>query len=213
MGAFSPEMRERAESLVALYPERRSALIPLCHLAQEEAGYLTQPFMEEIAELTGTTPAEVYGTASFYDMLHTEPVGKYLVGVCTNIACLLQGGGELLEHAEQALGVAAGGTTDDEMFTLEEVECVAHCDKAPAVQVNYRFFGPLTGESFDNLIAKLRAGEYDGVVPPHGTLVRVRRENGIEVPLEEVFAERREMDRAKAERKAAAEAAKAKEGN
>ncbi|MDA8116050.1 MAG: NAD(P)H-dependent oxidoreductase subunit E [Actinomycetota bacterium] len=211
MGAFSPEMRERAEKLVALYPQRRSALIPLCHLAQEQAGYLTSPYMEEIAELTGVTPAEVYGTASFYDMLHTEPVGKYLVGVCTNIACLLQGGGELLEHAEESLGVAAGGTTEDEMFTLEEVECVAHCDKAPAVQVNYRFFGPLTGESFDDLLAKLRAGEYDGVVPPHGTLIRVPRENGIEVPLEEVLAERREMDKAKAERKAAAEAAK--EGN
>ena len=211
MRHLRPDVRARALELVALYPEPRSALIPICHLAQEQDGWLRPEAMVEIAGLVGVTPAEVRGTATFYDMLHTEPVGKFLVGVCTNVACLLQGGGELLEHAEASLGVAAGGTTEDEMFTLEEVECVAHCDKAPAVQVNYRFFGPLTGESFDDLIAKLRAGEYDGVVPPHGTLTRVTRENGIEVPLDEVLAERKEMDRAKAERKAAAEAAK--EGN
>ncbi|CAG4932996.1 NAD(P)H-dependent oxidoreductase subunit E [Acidithrix sp. C25] len=208
MSGFSQIMRRRAESLVELYPERRSALIPLCHLAQEEAGYLSEDMMRDIADLVGVTPAEVYGTASFYDMLHTEPVGKYLVGVCTNIACLLQGGGELLEHAEEKLGVSPGGTTHDGVFTLEEVECVAHCDKAPAVQVNYRFFGPLTDETFDELIDDLSVGKYEGEVPSHGTLIRVHREVGIEVPMEEIVAQRRESDAAIASRKAALEAAK-----
>ena len=208
MGAFSPEMRERAENLLTLYPKRRSALIPLCHLAQEQAGHLTSPLMEEIAELTGVTPAEVYGTASFYDMLHTEPVGKYLVGVCTNIACLLQGGDDLLEHAEVSLGVAAGGTSDDGMFTLEEVECVAHCDKAPCAQVNYRFFGPLTSEGFDTLVNELRSGALDDAVPPHGTLIRTERNVGLEVPMSEVLAERHASDLEIAARKAAADAAK-----
>lgn len=138
MGHLSESVLEQARATVARYPEARSALIPLCHLAQEQDGYLTPEAIEEIAGLVGVTPAEVAGTASFYDMLHLEPVGRYLVGICTNIACLLAGGVELVEHAEERLGVAVGETTEDGLFTLEETECLAHCDKAPAVQVNYR---------------------------------------------------------------------------
>jgi len=122
MSRFTPEMAARAAELVSLYPDPRSALVPLCHLAQEQNGWLTPEAMEEIAELVGATPAEVRGTASFYDMLHTEPVGRYLVSVCTNIACLLGGAEELLEHAEHRLGIRAGGTTADGMFTLEDAE-------------------------------------------------------------------------------------------
>ena len=97
-------MSERAQALVALYPEPRSALIPLCHLAQEQDGWLRPEAMEEIADLCGVTPAEVRGTATFYDMLFIEPVGTYVVSVCTNIACMLGGALELLEHAESSLG-------------------------------------------------------------------------------------------------------------
>ena len=212
MGAvFEPEMRERAAQLVELYPDKRSALIPLCHLAQEQAGYLTEDLMREIAEIVGVSPAEVYGTASFYDMLHTEPVGKFLIGICTNVACLLQGGDELLAHAELSLGVAVGATTSDGQFTLEEVECVAHCDKAPCAQVNYRYFGPLTNQDFDQLKEDLASGVLEGTVPNHGTLIRERRDIGLEVPIEEALRERREMDRAIAMRKAAATEAAAKE--
>ena len=89
MGHLNPEIRQRAEALVALYPEPRSALIPLCHLAQEQDGWLQPDAMEEIAELVGVTTAEVRGTATFYDMLHTEPVGRYVLAFCTNITCML----------------------------------------------------------------------------------------------------------------------------
>src|ERR1700685_4185522 len=102
------ELRQRAEELVALYPRPRSAMLPLLHLAQEQDGYLSDEGIAEVAELTGTTPADVRGTASFYDMFHLEPVAKYVVGVCTNIACLLAGGQELLEHATKSLGCAVG---------------------------------------------------------------------------------------------------------
>ena len=128
---LSAETLERARQVIALYPEPRSALIPLCHLAQEQDGWLTPEAMADIADLVGVTPAEVYGTATFYDMLHTEPVGTHLVAVCTNIACLLNGAAELLEHAESTLGVNAGGTTADGSITLEEAECLADCDRAP----------------------------------------------------------------------------------
>src|ERR1700678_4205073 len=101
-------MAERARELVALYPKPRSALIPLCHLAQEQDGWLMPEAMEEIAALVGVTAAEVRGTASFYDMLHTEPVGRYVVAGCTNIACMLAGAYEVLSHAERRLGIRVG---------------------------------------------------------------------------------------------------------
>jgi len=176
---LEPDIRRRAEELVALYPERRSALVPICHLAQEQDGWLRPEAMVEIAELVGVTPAEVRGTASFYDMLHTEPVGTYVISICTNIACMLAGGLELLEHAEESLGVRAGGTTTDQTVTLEEAECLADCDRAPCVQVNHRYMGAQTPDSFDSLVADLRAGRLEGTVPHHGTLVRVRRSVGL----------------------------------
>ncbi len=175
-----PDVRARAEELVALYPERRSALVPLCHLAQEQDGWLRPEAMVEIAELVGVTPAEVRGTATFYDMLHTEPVGTHVISVCTNIACLLGGALELLEHAEERLGVRAGGTTADGTVTLEEAECLAGCDRVPCVQVNHRYVGGHTPESFDRLVDDLRAGRLADTIPPHGTLVRVRRSVGLQ---------------------------------
>ncbi|MFV0316543.1 MAG: NADH-quinone oxidoreductase subunit NuoE [Microthrixaceae bacterium] len=167
-----------AEEIIARYPRPRSALIPLCHLAQEQDGWLSEEAMSHIAELIGCTPAQVLGTASFYEMFKLHPVGRYCVNVCTNISCQLLGAQELLEHAEAALGVHSGGTTDDGMFTLEDVECVAACTEAPAVQVNYRYFHRVDAESFDELIAGLRSGELDDTVPPHGTLAKVRQDLG-----------------------------------
>jgi NADH-quinone oxidoreductase subunit E len=175
MARLTPENVQRAKDTIALYPEKRSALIPLLHLAQEQDGWLTEDAMAHIGELVDLTPAEVYGTATFYDMLFTEPVGKHLVSICTNIACLLNGGYELLEHAEEKLGVRSGATTPDGQFTLEEVECIALCGEAPCLTVNWRFFGNVSNERFDTLVDDLRAGRLADQVPPHGTLCRVRR--------------------------------------
>jgi NADH-quinone oxidoreductase subunit E len=197
---LAPDITERAKALVALYPEPRSALIPLCHLAQEQDGWLRPEAVEELAELCGVTAAEVQGTASFYDMLHTEPVGTYVVAVCTNIACLLGGALELLEHAESVLGVRAGATTPDGMFTLHESECLADCDRTVCVQVNHRFVGAQTPETFDALLDDLRAGRLSDTVPPHGTLVRVRRSVGLQADRAAVASERAAMAEAQAAR-------------
>ena len=164
-----------AHRIVGLYPRKRSALIPLCHLVQEQDGHLTQDGMAHVAELVGCTPAEVYGTATFYEMFKLEPVGKYLLGVCTNISCMLSGGEELLHHAEHKLGIAHGATTPDGTFTLEETECLAACTDAPCMQVNYRYFNRLTTDDFDTLIDDLRAGRLNDTVPVHGTLSRTRQ--------------------------------------
>ena len=200
---LSAEIVERARQLVNLYPEPRSALIPLCHLAQEQDGWLTPEAMRDIAGLVGVTPTEVYGTATFYDMLHTEPVGTYVVSVCTNIACLLGGAAELLEHAEDALGVRAGGTTPDGVFTLEESECLADCDRTPCVQVNHRYVGAQTPASFDALVDDLRAGRLSDTIPNHGTLVRVRRSVGLQADKAAIASERAAVGAEQASRAAA----------
>ncbi len=174
MARLSASNLETAQAIISRYPKPRSALVPLCHLAQEQDGYLSQDAMAHIAELIGCTSAEVYGTASFYEMFKLHPTGKYLVGVCTNISCMLQGAYELLEHCEKSLGVSVGGTTADGLFTLEEVECSAACTVAPAVQVNYRYQDNVTPNSFDELVGQLRAGQRDDI-PVHGTLARVRQ--------------------------------------
>ncbi|MGI8686012.1 MAG: NADH-quinone oxidoreductase subunit NuoE [Acidimicrobiales bacterium] len=179
MARLNADHEKRARELIALYPEARSALIPILHVAQEQDGWLMPDAIAHVAELLGLTAAEVYGTATFYDMLFTHPVGRHLVSVCTNIACLLNGGFELLEHAESSLGVSAGGTTHDGEFTLEEVECIALCGEAPCLAVNWRFFGSVTPDRFDKLVADLRSGALADVVPPHGTLCRVRRTVGL----------------------------------
>lgn len=178
MARFSSENEALARQIIARYPRAKSATIPLCHLAQEQDGYLADDAMAHIAELVGCTSAEVLGTASFYEMFKRHRVGKYCLNVCTNISCQLLGGEELLEHAEEVLGVRSGGTTADGLFTLEDVECIAACTEAPAVQVNYRFFHRLSTEDLDQLIADLRSGALDDVVPPHGTLGRVRQDLG-----------------------------------
>jgi len=179
MAHLSADSRARAEAVIACYPKRRSALLPLCHLAQAQDGWLTPEAMEDIASLLGCTAAEVRGTATFYDMLHTEPVGRHVITVCTNIACMLAGAYEVLEHAESTLGISPGQTTADGEFTLEEAECLAGCDIAPCVQVNHRFFGPVDLARFDTLCDDLRSARLADTVPNHGILSRVERNVGL----------------------------------
>jgi NADH-quinone oxidoreductase subunit E len=178
MARLSAENVELAQQIIARYPLAKSATIPLCHLAQEQDGYLADDAMAHIAELVGCTSAEVLGTASFYEMFKRHETGKFCLNVCTNISCQLLGGEELLAHAEELLGVRAGGTTADGMFTLEDVECIAACTEAPAVQVNYRYFHRLSSEDLTQLVQDLRSGALDDVVPPHGTLGKVRQDLG-----------------------------------
>ena len=202
MSHLRNDLRQRAEELIALYPRKRSAMLPLLHLAQEQDGYLTDEGIAEVAELTDTTPADVRGTASFYEMYHLEPVGKYVVSVCTNIACLLRGGEEMLEHASATLGCAVGSTSDDGLFTLEEAECLADCDFAPCVQINHRYVRTTTDETFDALVDELRDGKHEKDIPAHGVLIRVRRSGGLRVAKSEIANERAEAKTARDKREA-----------
>jgi len=176
MSRLNDDNLRLAQEIIGRYPRPRSATIPLLHLAQEQTGYVTNDAIKHVAELVGATSAEVLGTATFYEMFKFEPVGKYLINICGTMSCALMGSDELMHHAEQRLGVRAGGTTDDGLFTLEHAECQAACTEAPCLQVNYRHSYRVTAADLDVLIDDLRAGTLDGDIPAHGTLARVRQQ-------------------------------------
>jgi NADH-quinone oxidoreductase subunit E len=149
--SFSDANLVRAREILARYPRPKSAILPLAHLAQDQDGWLTSEAMEQIALLTGVTPAEVQGTCSFYTMFKRRPCGSLLVSVCTNVTCLVTGGPEILDH----LAVRYG---DDDAVTVEEVECLAACGGAPALQVNYEYHEKLTPESAAGIVDDYKAG-------------------------------------------------------
>jgi len=164
-----------AKEIIGRYPKPKSALVPLLHLAQEQDGYVARDAMKHIAELVGVTPAEVQGTATFYEMFKFEPVGRYVINICDTLSCSQCGSGDLIHHAEKKLGIKAGSTTDDGLFTIEHAECQAACTEAPVLQVNYRYQFRMTTEKFDALIDDLRSGKLEDEIPPHGVLAQVRQ--------------------------------------
>ena len=164
-----------ALEIIARYPKARSAMIPLLHLAQQQDGYVTNEAMAHIGELVGATSAEVFGTATFYEMFKFKRVGKYLINICATMSCALMGAQELMHHAEQRLGIKAGATTPDGLFTLEHAECQAACTEAPTLQANYRYRFHVTPATFDALVDDLANGRLDAEIPPHGTVARIRQ--------------------------------------
>src|SRR5215472_11793563 len=153
---FSDEFEQRFPEMVTHYPTKRSVLVPTLLYAQDEAGFLSDEVIQEIARRLGLTELDVRNVISYYSMLTTKPRGKYNVQVCTNIACMLRGGEELFHHCRQRLGIEHKGTTPDGMFTLEEVECIGACSWAPAVQVNYDFHENLTVDKLDKVLEGYR---------------------------------------------------------
>jgi NADH:ubiquinone oxidoreductase subunit E len=149
---FTDANLARARETIARYPHAKSAVLPLLHLAQDQDGWVTPEAMEEIAGLLDITPVQVLGTCSFYSMFKRERVGRLVVSVCTNVSCLVNGGPELLEV------LRARYATDDDVF-VEEVECLAACDCAPVLQVNYEFHGPVGVEAATALIEEYRRGD------------------------------------------------------
>jgi NADH-quinone oxidoreductase subunit E len=178
MSVLSEDLRRHADELVAKYPNSRSALLPLLYLVQAEQGHVTREGMREVADILGLTTAEVEAVATFYTMFKKTPTGRWLVSVCTNVSCALIGARELYEQAQAELGGDSAVVTEDGEVTLEEVECLAACDQAPVVQVNYCNYYRVTEVRLRELLEGLRAGrppDPDAGPPPvdHAATARI----------------------------------------
>lgn len=164
IAGWSSANQERARQLVAAYPQRRSAVMPLLYLASLEHGYCTEEAMREVASLTGLTSAQVQAVASFYTMYKREDVGQYLVSVCTSISCMLLGADDVLTAIEDETNTPNGEKSADSLFSVEHVECIAACGGAPAVQVNYELIEGVMPDKAASLCRWLRDGRPDVVL-------------------------------------------------
>ncbi|TMJ07247.1 MAG: NADH-quinone oxidoreductase subunit NuoE [Bacillati bacterium ANGP1] len=151
---LSENAKVEIRRLMAQFPHRQSALLGALFVAQDEAGYLTADALADLAAVMDLPVSEVASVASFYHLLFFRPVGRHLVQVCTNIACMLNGCGRILDQLRRQLGVEVGETTPDGAFTLKTAECLAACEAAPAVMVGTERFGLVTPESIGEILSR-----------------------------------------------------------
>lgn len=145
------------ENLFSRYPNKRSAILSLMHLAQNEYGYMSAEAKQEVADILEIDPTQVMSIAGFYSLFYEEAVGKYVLEVCNDLACALRGADEFIEMACKKLDINLEETTKDGLFTLKNVMCLGACDRAPMLQCNLKFHEHLDEAKFDKLIAELRA--------------------------------------------------------
>jgi NADH-quinone oxidoreductase E subunit len=148
---------DRIEKIFSKYPDKRSGIMDLLYLAQEEYGWLSDEALHEVAELCDVDPTQAHSIAGFYTMFSEKPKGKYWLQVCTDLPCALRGAEKFYQQLCDYLGVKDGGTTDDGIFTVEQVMCLASCDKAPMMQCNFHYYENLDMETVKTLIEQLRA--------------------------------------------------------
>jgi NADH-quinone oxidoreductase subunit E len=155
---WSPEQRAKIDQIVARYPTKKSAIMPVLWLAQESWDWLDLDVMRLVARTLDLPPSHVHAVASFYTMFKKEPTGKYVIDVCHTLSCWLAGADRIVAHLEKVLEVDAYGNSKDGLFTIHRVECLASCGSAPMMQVNDHFYELLTPERVDEIVAAFRAG-------------------------------------------------------
>ena len=170
-----------ATSIVSKYPNSRSAVLPLLFLVQGIEGHVTEQGMRDVAELLGLTPAEVLASGSFYTMLKKKPTGEYLISVCRNVSCAHRGAFRVINALKERLAIEPGAVTDDGRFEFEMAECLATCDGAPTMQINYEDFYDVTPERAVELVDRLQRGET--VTSARGEAVMTQREVSYETAL------------------------------
>ncbi len=145
------------DAIIARYPQKRSAVLPLLYLAQDEYGYLTDAAMREVATILDLPPTDVFEVAGFYSLLYEQPVGRWVLQVCDDVPCTFCGAEELIATIQERLGITVDQTTADGMFTLQRVKCLADCNHAPLLQANLEYHRDLTTpQQVDQLLAALR---------------------------------------------------------
>jgi NADH-quinone oxidoreductase subunit E len=161
--AFSEDVLSEIQGILARYPDKRSAILPVLNIAQREFGWISEPTMVYIAELLDLTPPKVFEVVTFYTLLNQKPVGKYLLQLCRTLSCSLVGSDELISYLMKKLDIRIGETTSDGLFTLRTVECLGSCGTAPMMQVNHTYYENLTREKVDRILDELRNGN---LAPP-----------------------------------------------
>ena len=156
--SYSADQIAIMDSIIARYPRKRSAIMPLLHFVQSISGYVTPEGIEAIAEKLELSTAEVTAVSTFYTQYKSEPVGEYHVGICTNTLCAVMGGDAIFDAVSDHLGIANDETTKDGKVSLERIECNAACDYAPVVMVNWEFFDNQTVQSVKDLVDGARTG-------------------------------------------------------
>ena len=141
---------------LAKYPDKRSAVMPLLYIAQEEYGYLTREAIQEVAAILDLEPTQVYSIIGFYTMYYDRPKGKFLVQVCNDLPCALRGADEFTEKVSEHLGIEVGETTEDGLFTLENIMCIAACDNAPVMQIDFKYYEELDEDKLKRILDDLR---------------------------------------------------------
>lgn len=150
------EYAAEIEGLLKRYPHKKSAVLPLMHLAQHAYGYMSKEAMHEVAEILELDPTHVLSLAGFYSLFYEEKVGTYVLEICNDLACALCGADEFVRLACTKLGIGVDETTEDGLFTIKTVMCLAACDRAPMLQCNLKFHENLNEAKFDELIRQLR---------------------------------------------------------
>jgi NADH-quinone oxidoreductase subunit E len=153
---FSGQQLAEVRRLQALYPDKRGALLPVLHMAQESFGYISLPVEEYVAGLFELSPAHVHEVVTFYTLYFQQPRGRHVVAVCHNLSCHLAGARDLLAHVKRRLGIEVGETTADGRITLQSVECLCACEAAPMAQVDDRYELNLTPDKIDRILEGLR---------------------------------------------------------
>jgi NADH-quinone oxidoreductase subunit E len=153
---FSEENSRRIPGIIARYPEKRAALLPLLWMVQEEHGYVSEQGMTEVARLLDLTPPQVFQTISFYTMYNTKPIAKFHIQVCRSLMCALIGTNDLLRWIRAKLGIKPGETTPDQLFTLTQVECLASCATGPMMQINEDYYEALTQDKLNRILDDLK---------------------------------------------------------
>lgn len=154
---FSEKYQAEIEGVIARFPNKKSAVLPLMHLAQRHYGYMSKEAMQEVAGLLDLDPTHVLSLTGFYTLYYEEPVGKYVLEICNDLACALRGADEFVDMACRKLQIGVDETTPDGLFTIKTVMCLAACDRAPMLQCNLKFEEKLDEAKFDQLIARLKA--------------------------------------------------------
>ena len=163
---ISETYAEEIKGILARYPDKKSAVLPLMHMAQQDYGYMSDEAKRDVAEILNLDPTHVLSLAGFYSLFHEEPTGKYVLEICNDLACALRGADEFVDMVCHELETPIDGTTVDGLFTIKTVMCLGACDRAPMLPYNLKFAVNLDEEKFKNLVAQLRSEAETGDAGP-----------------------------------------------